>query len=99
MGTRMALDLLSPPRYLFPPFPSHLLQYYLLRKSFAHSTLIVPRLLRNFHSKKGDFFYVLNSGEDGNRWFEAHNPVTGARGLVPRHMFEEFSKNTSYGNR
>jgi len=47
--------------------------------------------------QKGDFFYVLNTGEDGNRWFEAHNPVTGARGLVPRHMFEEFSKNTSYG--
>lgn len=46
--------------------------------------------------QKGDFFYVVNSGEDRNQWFEAHNPVTGARGLVPRHMFEEFSKNTPY---
>lgn len=41
---------------------------------------------------KGDFFYVLRDAED-SAWYEAHNPVTGARGLVARAMFEEFSKN------
>lgn len=46
--------------------------------------------------QKGDFFYVVSAGEEQGQWFEAHNPVTGARGLVPRHMFEEFSKNTPY---
>ncbi|KAJ3569352.1 hypothetical protein NP233_g5106 [Leucocoprinus birnbaumii] len=44
--------------------------------------------------QKGDFFYVVNAGEERGQWFEAHNPVTGARGLVQRHMFEEFNKNT-----
>ncbi|KXN86294.1 Protein scd2/ral3 [Leucoagaricus sp. SymC.cos] len=44
--------------------------------------------------QKGDFFYVISDGEDRGQWYEAHNPVTGARGLVPRDMFEEFSKNT-----
>lgn len=46
--------------------------------------------------QKGDFFYVANTSEERGQWYEAHNPVTGARGLVPRHMFEEFSKNTPY---
>ncbi|KAF6762829.1 scd2/ral3 [Ephemerocybe angulata] len=41
---------------------------------------------------KGDFFYVLKDAED-SAWYEAHNPVTGSRGIVPRAMFEEFSKN------
>ncbi|EAU84301.2 scd2/ral3 [Coprinopsis cinerea okayama7 len=42
--------------------------------------------------QKGDFFYVLKDAE-GSAWYEAHNPVTGARGIVPRAMFEEFGKN------
>ncbi|KAI9001151.1 hypothetical protein BD414DRAFT_519257 [Trametes punicea] len=40
--------------------------------------------------EKGDFFHVLN--DNGGLWYEAHNPITGARGLVPSHMFEEFVK-------
>ncbi|TFK29257.1 scd2/ral3 [Coprinopsis marcescibilis] len=44
----------------------------------------------SFH--KGDFFYVLRDGQD-SAWYEAHNPVTGSRGIVPRAMFEEFGKN------
>ncbi|KAF5363733.1 hypothetical protein D9756_000606 [Leucocoprinus leucothites] len=44
--------------------------------------------------QKGDFFYVVNDNEERGQWYEAHNPVTGARGLVPQHMFEEFNKNT-----
>ncbi|KAI0643757.1 hypothetical protein C8Q79DRAFT_928252 [Trametes meyenii] len=40
--------------------------------------------------EKGDFFHVLN--DNGGLWYEAHNPMTGARGLVPSHMFEEFMK-------
>jgi len=44
--------------------------------------------------QKGDFFYVLKDVES-SPWFEAHNPVTGARGLVPRTMFEEFGKNAA----
>ncbi|KAF9569424.1 hypothetical protein CPC08DRAFT_757028 [Agrocybe pediades] len=42
---------------------------------------------------KGDFFYVLKDVEPSATWYEAHNPVSGARGLVPRSMFEEFGKN------
>ncbi|KAJ3548826.1 hypothetical protein NMY22_g1121 [Coprinellus aureogranulatus] len=69
------------------------------------STAILPpqkviRALNNYEKQapqelsfsKGDFFYVLKDPED-SAWYEAHNPVTGARGLVSRAMFEEFSKN------
>ncbi|TCD70503.1 bud emergence protein 1 [Steccherinum ochraceum] len=41
--------------------------------------------------EKGDFFHVI-SDLGGGQWYEAHNPMTGARGLVPRDMFEEFNK-------
>lgn len=43
---------------------------------------------------KGDFFYVIRDvvHANGNEFYEAHNPVTGARGLVPREMFEGFDK-------
>ncbi|KAF8803763.1 hypothetical protein BYT27DRAFT_7214365 [Phlegmacium glaucopus] len=44
---------------------------------------------------KGDFFYVLKDADDSDSWYEAHNPVTGARGLVPRTMFEEFGKSAA----
>ncbi|PFH52581.1 hypothetical protein AMATHDRAFT_1982 [Amanita thiersii Skay4041] len=43
--------------------------------------------------QKGDFFYVIKDADD-SQWYEAHNPVSGARGLVPRQFFEEFNKNT-----
>lgn len=42
--------------------------------------------------QKGDFFYVIREINDNGAWYEAHNPVSGARGLVPRSMFEEFNK-------
>jgi bud emergence protein 1 len=42
--------------------------------------------------QKGDFFYVLRDVNQAGAWYEAHNPVTGARGLVPRSLFEEFGK-------
>lgn len=41
--------------------------------------------------EKGDFFHVVNDVGSGF-WYEAHNPMTGARGLVPRNMFEVFGK-------
>ncbi|KAH9943021.1 uncharacterized protein BXZ73DRAFT_40610 [Epithele typhae] len=43
--------------------------------------------------EKGDFFHVLH--DNGGLWYEAHNPMTGARGLVPSHLFEEFAKGTA----
>jgi len=60
----------------------------------------VIRALQNYRSQapqelsfeKGDFFYVLKDVDPSGVWYEAHNPVTGARGLVPRSMFEEFGK-------
>ena len=42
--------------------------------------------------EKGDFFHVVRDVDNQGLWYEAHNPVNGARGLVPRAMFEEFSK-------
>ncbi|KAG2336677.1 hypothetical protein BDR05DRAFT_953182 [Suillus weaverae] len=42
--------------------------------------------------QKGDFFYVTGNVETQGDWYDAHNPVTGARGLVPKSMFEEFCK-------
>src|ERR1700759_1959891 len=41
---------------------------------------------------KGDFFHVIREIDDQGSWYEAHNPMTGARGIVPRVMFEEFKK-------
>ena len=42
--------------------------------------------------QQGDFFYVIREVLEGGSWYEAHNPVTGARGLVPKAMFEAFNK-------
>ncbi|KAJ4472150.1 hypothetical protein J3R30DRAFT_3379845 [Lentinula aciculospora] len=51
-----------------------------------------PQAPQELSFKKGDFFYVLRDVDDRGSWYEAHNPISGARGLVPRAMFEEFSK-------
>ncbi|KAF8192430.1 scd2/ral3 [Pholiota molesta] len=67
----------------------------------------VIRALSNYRStapqelsfSKGDFFYVLKDAEVAGAWYEAHNPVTGARGLVPRSMFEEFGKHAPPNSR
>lgn len=42
--------------------------------------------------QKGDFFHVIREVDEQGAWYEAHNPMTGSRGLVPRALFEEFSK-------
>ena len=47
---------------------------------------------RQLSFEKGDFFHVLRDIDNQGLWYEAHNPVTGTRGLVPRALFEEFSK-------
>jgi bud emergence protein 1 len=44
---------------------------------------------------KGDFFHVIKDVDTEGSWYEAHNPITGARGLVPRSLFEEFNKSAS----
>ena len=49
-----------------------------------------PQAPQELSFQKGDFFHVMSDG--GGKWYEAHNPVTGSRGLVPRHLFEEFKK-------
>jgi bud emergence protein 1 len=61
----------------------------------------VIRALRPYRSNgpqelsfsKGDFFYVF---KEVGEWYEAHNTITGSRGLVPHSYFEEFS-NTGGG--
>jgi bud emergence protein 1 len=74
--------------------------------TFSKATISLPpptRVIRatsSFRSQapqqlsfeKGDFFHVLRDIENQGLWYEAHNPATGTRGLVPRAMFEEFSK-------
>ncbi|KAG5353697.1 hypothetical protein C0989_003123 [Termitomyces sp. Mn162] len=54
-----------------------------------------PQAPQELAFQKGDFFHVLNDIEDQGAWYEAHNPITGARGLVPRSMFEEFNKSSA----
>ncbi len=45
--------------------------------------------------QKGDFFHVVREVNQGQGWYEANNPISGARGLVPRLKFEEFSKSNA----
>ena len=45
--------------------------------------------------EKGDFFHVVREVNQGQGWYEANNPISGARGLVPRLKFEEFSKSNA----
>ncbi|KAF4574659.1 hypothetical protein AB1N83_002912 [Pleurotus pulmonarius] len=54
-----------------------------------------PQAPQELPFQKGDFFYVLGNVDNSGIWYEAHNPVSGARGLVPRSMFEEFNKNNA----
>ncbi|KZP15150.1 hypothetical protein FIBSPDRAFT_795986 [Athelia psychrophila] len=52
-----------------------------------------PQAPQELPFQKGDFFYVVRDVDNQGAWYEAHNPVSGARGLVQRSMFEEFNKN------
>ncbi|KAF7313531.1 hypothetical protein HMN09_00509100 [Mycena chlorophos] len=54
-----------------------------------------PQAPQQLAFKKGDFFHVLRDVDNGGAWYEAHNPMTGARGLVPKDHFEEFNKNAA----
>ncbi|KAG8691171.1 bud emergence protein 1 [Ceratobasidium sp. 423] len=64
----------------------------------------VIRALRAYRSNgpqelsfsKGDFFYVF---KDVGDWYEAHNTLTGSRGLVPRSYFEEFANGSGQPSR
>ncbi|EGO01611.1 hypothetical protein SERLA73DRAFT_85389 [Serpula lacrymans var. lacrymans S7.3] len=51
-----------------------------------------PQAPQQLPFQKGDFFYVTGESDNQGAWYQAHNPVTGARGLVPKTMFEEFCK-------
>ncbi|GAA5912706.1 hypothetical protein JCM5296_003370 [Sporobolomyces johnsonii] len=42
--------------------------------------------------EEGDFFHVV-SDEGGDEWFDAANPMTGARGLVPADRFQVLGRN------
>lgn len=68
---------------------------------------MVIRAISNYKAKriveisfqKGDFFHVVGEREDSEGdWFEASNPATGARGLVPRFGFEIFGKPPAQSN-
>ncbi|KAH9822297.1 hypothetical protein DFH28DRAFT_948258 [Melampsora americana] len=68
---------------------------------------MVIRAISNYKAKriveisfqKGDFFHVVGEREDSEGdWFEASNPATGSRGLVPRFAFEIFGKPPSQSN-
>lgn len=46
--------------------------------------------------EKGDFFHVveaLDAAHEANGWYEATNPATQQRGMVPMSYFEVFNKN------
>lgn len=55
------------------------------------------RSLQELTFEAGDFFHVTGerggSASDGPEWFEAANPLTGARGLVPAHCFQLLGRN------
>lgn len=43
--------------------------------------------------QRGDFFHVVGERDDHlGSWFEASNPASGARGIVPKHCFELFGR-------
>ncbi|KAG5645758.1 hypothetical protein DXG03_005295 [Asterophora parasitica] len=84
ISTPLPLPAVSkPPSAILPP-----------QKVIRALSTYRPQAPQELPFQKGDFFYVLRDIENQGDWYEAHNPVTGARGLVPRSMFEEFSKNS-----
>ena len=84
-----------------------LAQQNLGSKSAAPPKAVI-RALQSYKSRspvelsfeKGDFFHVLSEryasqsqGRDEEDWFDAHNPLTNARGLVPMDCFEVLGRN------
>src|ERR1700724_732813 len=51
----------------------------------------VPQSSRELAFSKGDFFHVIGAENDRN-WYEACNPATNMRGLVPVDYFEVLAK-------
>lgn len=51
----------------------------------------IPQSSRELAFSKGDFFHVVGS-ENDRYWYEACNPATNMRGLVPVDYFEEIGK-------
>lgn len=51
-----------------------------------------PKAPQELGFSKGDFFHVVRDPDEASNWYEAHNPMSGARGLVPKHLFEEFGR-------
>ncbi|KAI5124752.1 hypothetical protein M0805_005386 [Coniferiporia weirii] len=54
-----------------------------------------PQAPHELSFSKGDFFHVINEIDQGSGWYEANNPMTGARGLVPKSKFEVFNKSNA----
>ncbi|KPV74863.1 uncharacterized protein RHOBADRAFT_15227 [Rhodotorula graminis WP1] len=50
------------------------------------------RTAQELSFEEGDFFHVV-SDEGGEDWFDAANPMTGARGLVPSSHFQVLGRN------
>ncbi|CBQ69541.1 related to Protein scd2/ral3 [Sporisorium reilianum SRZ2] len=61
---------------------------------------LVIRAIRDYRSSsphelsfhKGDFFHVITDPAPDAEWFEASNPMTNARGLVPANHFDVLPK-------
>ncbi|KAJ1018738.1 hypothetical protein NDA13_006425 [Ustilago tritici] len=61
---------------------------------------LVIRAIRDYRSSsphelsfhKGDFFHVITDPAPNAEWFQASNPMTNARGLVPANHFDVLSK-------
>ncbi|KAF8639961.1 hypothetical protein AX17_001211 [Amanita inopinata Kibby_2008] len=84
ISTPLPLPAVSkPPSSILPP-----------QKVIRAQSAYKPQAPQELPFQKGDFFYVLKDDDTG-QWYEAHNPVTGSRGLVPRQLFEEFNKNVT----
>lgn len=82
ISTPITSPTLSKPTISLPP-PTRV-----IRATSAYRSQVPHQL----SFEKGEFFHVLRDIDNQGLWYEAHNPATGARGLVPRAMFEEFSK-------
>lgn len=88
MHTNKILDISTPKPLLAVHKPPHALM----------PPNKVIKAIQSYHAKssqelfftKGDFFHVVNEVNRGSQqYFEAHNPMTGSRGLVPRDLFQE----------
>ncbi|GAA5893446.1 hypothetical protein JCM8208_000803 [Rhodotorula glutinis] len=55
------------------------------------------RTAQELSFEEGDFFHVV-SDEGGEDWFDAANPMTGARGLVPSSHFQVLGRNVRETN-